>query len=233
MTNLTVNAPRRQAIATQIALAFHISGFIAIAFFHAQLFISLTPLNLLVCLALIFWTQQSLSWPFIVFALLAFVIGFAAEYLGVHTGLLFGDYVYGKPFGPKWHEVPILIGAQWLVTTYCLGIGMHMLHQRLRRNPEGTYHRFPKWWSALSIVSDGALLAVIFDWVMEPVAVKLGYWHWKTPDIPWLNYFSWFGVSLLILAIFHKLNFRKDNLFAINLLLIQFMFFLLLRTMMK
>jgi hypothetical protein len=34
----------RQQIATGIALAFHISGFIAIGFFKSSLFVSLTPL---------------------------------------------------------------------------------------------------------------------------------------------------------------------------------------------
>ena len=30
----------------------------------------------------------------------------------------------------------------------------------------------------LSVVVDGATLAVAFDWLMEPVAVNLGYWTW-------------------------------------------------------
>lgn len=224
---------QRNNIATGTALAFHISGFIAIGFFHSTFFIGLTWLNLLVCMALVFWTQQKLNIPFFVFAISAFILGFVSEYIGVNTGVLFGDYAYGTVLGPKWNNVPWMIGVQWLVTMYCIGVAMHMLHERLRRNREPGASSFPGWWTSLSIVMDGAMLAVLFDWVLEPVAVHLGYWQWANNEIPALNYFSWYGVSVVILAIFHKLPFPKQNLFAVHLLLIQFMFFLLLRTVFK
>jgi putative membrane protein len=223
----------RSYVATAIALAFHISGFIAIGMFRSPLFISLTPLNLLVGLALILYTQQQLSVPFWMFCIASFGIGFASELLGVNTGLLFGEYSYGKVLGPGWKGVPWLIGVQWMVTMYCIGVSMDMLHRRLMTNQGELYGRFPRWWMALSTVADGALLAVLFDWALEPVAVQLGYWQWQNGTIPFKNYWSWWLVSLLILAIFRWLPFRKHNLFAIHLLLIQFMFFLLLRTFMK
>jgi putative membrane protein len=82
-----------------------------------------------------------------------------------------------------------------------------------------------------AIVIDGALLATFFDWVMEPIAVKLGYWQWLGDgSIPLLNYLSWFGISALLMLLFRLLSFPKQNQFAVNLLLIQFMFFLILRT---
>jgi bisanhydrobacterioruberin hydratase len=65
---------------------------------------------------------------------------------------------------------------------------------------------------------------------MEPVAVKLGYWQWKTEVIPFYNYLCWFVISMGLLTVFHFCNFSKQNKFAIHLLLIQAMFFLLLRT---
>jgi putative membrane protein len=220
----------RQQVATAIALAFHISGFIAIGLFNSALFISLTPLNLLVCAALIFWTQEKINVAFISFCLLAFLVGFAAEYVGIHTGKLFGQYSYGEVLGPKWNDVPYMIGIQWLVTIYCIGVGMHMFHQRLINRQPNAYGKFPKWWVTLSLIGDGALLAVLFDWVIEPVAIRLGYWKWADGEIPMLNYYSWWGVSALLLGAFHFLQFKKQNLFALHLLLIQFMFFLLLLT---
>lgn len=224
---------KRRRMATGIALAFHISGLIAIGIFKSQLFIDLTPLNLLICAGLVIYTQQAPFRNFLVFAAAAFVLGFAAEYIGVNTGLLFGDYQYGTVLGPKWQGVPFMIGVQWLVTMYCLGVAMHMLHQRLMRSSPDGYSRFPGWFMAFSLISDGAVLAVIFDWVLEPVAVQLGYWTWNKGEIPWLNYLSWYGVSLMILFIFHKLSFDRRNLFAVHLLLIQFMFFLALRTIIR
>ncbi|NEM04400.1 hypothetical protein G3W01_24170 [Escherichia coli] len=38
--------------------------------------------------------------------------------------------------------------------------------------------RLSKRMVTISLVLDGALLTVFFDWVMEPVAVKLGFWQW-------------------------------------------------------
>jgi putative membrane protein len=80
-----------------------------------------------------------------------------------------------------------------------------------------------------SIVIDGALLAVFFDWILEPVAVQLGYWSWAGNDIPLLNYASWMGVSMVILLFFYFFRFPRHNLFAIHLFMIQVMFFLLMR----
>jgi putative membrane protein len=82
----------------------------------------------------------------------------------------------------------------------------------------------------LTLVIDSALIATFYDWVMEPVAVKLGFWQWLgSGNIPALNYYCWFGISLFIQAIFHWLPFKKHNLFAVNLLVIQILFFWALR----
>ena len=79
-----------------------------------------------------------------------------------------------------------------------------------------------------------AALAVLFDWLIEPVAVKLGYWQWKGDgSIPMYNYICWAVISALLLAVFHFCAFNKQNKFAIHLLLIQALFFLLLRTFLK
>lgn len=220
----------RHQIATIIALAFHLSGFIAIGIFKSPLFLSLTPVNLLVSVGLIFYTQQKFNSRFWIFCILCFGLGYLAEYIGIHTQLIFGNYAYGPVLGPGYNGVPFLIGVQWLVLIYCIGISIHMLMIRLRGNNEAMYNKFPGWWMTFSIIGDGALVAVFFDWVMEPVAMALGFWSWEGDTVPWLNYYTWWGLSALLLAIFHFLDFKKHNLFAVHLLLIQFMFFLLLRS---
>ena len=217
-------------IATFITLLFHVSGFIAIAFFNSQLFIRLTPLNLLVSFALILFTQEKINLPFLVFIILSFSIGFASEWVGINTGKLFGQYQYGNVLGPMWQGVPLVIGVSWFITIYCIGISMNMLHRRLVSRQPKAASGLGKKWLQISLIVDGAALAVLFDWIIEPVAVRLGFWQWKESDIPPLNYWSWFGISLLILLIFRLLRFDKHNLFAVHLLLIQLMFFLLLRS---
>ena len=106
-----------------------------------------------------------------------------------------------------------------------------MLLTRLTAKLSEQTGRPSKTIKALSVVVDGATLAVFFDWIMEPVAVKLGYWQWLGDgEIPLYNYICWFIISMMLLFVFHRLPLDKENKFAVNLLLIQAMFFLLLRT---
>ena len=220
----------RRQTATFIALLFHVSGFIAIAFFHSQLFINLSPLTLLISAGLIIWTQQKITVSFIVFLVVAVAIGFIAEYIGIHTNVLFGHYQYGSVLGPTWRGIPWLIGINWFSIMYCVGIAMSMLQHRITKKLPEDAPRFNKYWLYASFVIDSAALAVLYDWILEPVAVQLGYWQWENNEIPSGNYWGWFLVSALVLLIFRLLPFPKQNLFAVHLLLIQVMFFLLLRT---
>lgn len=236
-SRMFMNYQSRQKVATIISLAFHISGLIAMVVFRSALFIRLTPLNLLVSAALICWTQEKINASFVFFVLFSYIAGFGAEYIGVNTGYLFGDYTYSDLLGKKWQHVPLIIGLQWTITIYCIGISMSMLHdyinkQRLAQTLEPPEQKAAdKKWRALkflSMIIDGALLAVLFDWVIEPAAVKLGYWQWSGGEVPVTNYYSWAGTSLPVMMAFYFLSFKKQNQFAVNLLLIQFMFFLLL-----
>ena len=88
----------------------------------------------------------------------------------------------------------------------------------------------PAWVAAASLVIDGALLATLFDWLMEPVAMKLGFWHWTKEAPPFYNYTCWFIISLLLLIMFRRFSFPKANQFAVHLFIIQVLFFLALRT---
>ena len=82
---------------------------------------------------------------------------------------------------------------------------------------------------SISLIIDAALLATFFDFVMEPVAQKLGYWQWENNKIPFFNYTCWFFVSGLLLLILNKISFNKLNPFAIHLFIIQLLFFVALR----
>lgn len=218
-------------IATALAILFHVIGIVGILFFNRNFFIETTAFNLLLMFVLICWTQKSKNAYFLLFIVLCFVIGIAVEMVGVNTGWLFGEYQYGKVLGYKINRVPLIIGINWFVIIYCCGISIHTLLMKAINRISAESVSKPKTLKALSVIIDGATMAVFFDWVMEPVAIKLGYWEWKgTGEVPLFNYFSWLGVSICLLSIFHFLPFPKINKFAINLLLIQVMFFLLLRT---
>jgi len=216
-------------VATAVALLFHIIGLVGI-FFNKNFFIQASSLNLLLMFLLIMYTHKDKNRSFFIFLSLAVVIGIVVEIIGTRTGLLFGNYEYGTALGVSILKVPLIIGINWFIVIYCCGVSIHIiLNKVVDKLTEITEKKKPII-KLLSVVIDGATLAVFFDWLMEPVAIKLGYWKWAgSGGIPFYNYVCWFGLSVLLLFVFHKLEFEKKNKFALHLLMIQVMFFLLLR----
>ena len=217
--------------ATALAILFHAIGITGLLFFDKKFFLQSTPVNLLLMFMLLLWTQKEKNKYFFLFLAACFCVGIAVEIIGINTGILFGDYTYGNVLGYKVQKVPLLIGLNWFITIYCSGISIHTLLMKAINRISADTGKNPMALKALSVIIDGATLAVFFDWLMEPVAVKLGYWSWNGDgSIPLFNYFCWFLVSILLLTLFHFTKFNKQNKFAVNLLLIQLMFFLILRT---
>ena len=175
-----------------------------------ELFQTLTPVQLLTTLFLVLFYHRGWNDAFPIFAAAAFWIGFGAELIGIHTGYLFGDYVYGSVLGPKLWEVPIVIGVNWFILAYLTG---------------SAFHRVPNDYYAAFL---GASAMTALDYILEPVAVDLEFWAWKWEQIPVGNYAAWFGVSFLIHLIWRKANFEKENPIAVFLLLTWIIFFSLL-----
>jgi putative membrane protein len=218
-------------LATAVAVLFHAIGLAGILFFNKDIFVKTTAINLLLMFALLMWTQSEKNRGFYLFFGIVFLTGMAAEILGVNTAALFGEYGYGEALGYQFSKVPLVIGINWFIIIYCCGISIQTLLMKAINRIATDTGKKPMVLKALSVIIDGATLAVFFDWLMEPVAVSLGFWHWKdNAPVPLFNYISWFMVSLLLLAVFHFSRFNKQNKFAVHLLLIQLMFFLLLRT---
>lgn len=221
-------------IATAIAILFHLIGLVGILVFNSSVIVNATPLNLLLSAGLLIYTQQEKRRNFYIFLIITIVTGFTAEVIGVNTSLLFGNYNYGNVLGSKWLEVPIIIGLNWFIIMYCCGISTNTLLNKLLTKIEVTTAAPLTFLKAISVITDAATLAVLFDILIEPVAIKLGFWHWNGDgSIPIYNYICWIIISLILITVFHLLKFNKQNKFAINLLMIQFMFFLLLRTFLK
>jgi putative membrane protein len=218
-------------IATAIAILFHLVGLVGILVFKSQLIINSTAFNLLLSFGLLLWTQEAKNWQFYCFVFICIITGFAVELIGVNTGLLFGNYSYGKVLGPQWKAVPFMIGINWFIIIFCCGISMQTLLKKAIKKVAEATKKPPMILKALSLVTEGATMALAFDWLMEPVAVKLGFWSWGGDgSIPFYNYVCWFIISMLLLLVFHNLAINKKNIFAVHLLLIQTMFFLFLRT---
>lgn len=176
-----------------------------------EYFQQLTPMNLLLTNALLFSFHRHWNAAFALFAAAVLAVGFMSEVVGVHTGLLFGDYSYGAALGAKLWEVPLLIGLNWLMLVYATG---HI----------SNYTGLP--WLAKALV--GALLMVLLDYFIEPVAMRYDFWSWQGNHIPVSNFIGWFGVALLLQLYFQRASIFKQNRLAPYVYLVQLVFFICL-----
>jgi putative membrane protein len=209
-----------------LALLFHITGVLGILFTpFKDLFVYSTPLVLLTMFILLANTQSKITKNHILFFLITFLIGMTTEIIGVNTGLLFGDYQYGQVLGPKIYGVPFIIGLNWFVIVFCSGSlcaqGIELFQKKLNINITNVA-------TSIFVMIGGAAIATCFDFILEPVAVKLQFWSWENGQIPLLNYICWFTISAILLGL--KMYFKaiKFNAFATSLLIIQALFFLML-----
>ena len=177
------------------------------------LFIKLVPYHLLLMLVVIMYSYGRVSLRITGFLASIWLMGFCCEYIGVHTGWLFGDYKYGDTLGPQLSGIPLIIGINWFLLIFSAGA----LMQRTKlRKP------------AMRIVT-GATILTLLDILIEPVAVKLDYWRWANPVVPLKNYVCWFLISIIMLWVFELFRFRRLNYAGPVLLLVQFVFFLALQ----
>ena len=129
-------------------------------------------------------------WGTMAFVALVVAIPFGSEFLGVLTGLPYGAYTYTDGVGPRlFGLVPVFILiariniAYMAVATTTLAFGRSSL-----------------WLAPL----DG-MLAVAWDAMVDPLAVRAGYWVWGGSGgfygVPLTNFAGWFlVVTLLSLA---------------------------------
>jgi putative membrane protein len=172
------------------------------------LFRLLIPFNLLTSLALLLLFHTDWNRSFLLYCVVAFCAGFLVEVAGVHTGLIFGSYQYGTALGWQLWEVPLVIGTNWLMLTYACGSVCDRLG-------------VPSWVKALA----AAALMTGLDVLIEPVAIRLGFWDWNSAEVPLQNYVAWYVVSAILLLLFYRLPFSRANRLALLLLLLQFFFF--------
>lgn len=149
------------------------------------------------------------TWMF-VWALASYAAGFALEAVGVATGAVFGPYEYGTTLGFHVLAVPPIIGFNWVIVI----AGSASLATRLtcRQASAAGDRAWPRAFTVAATTILAGALATAFDWVMEPVAIALGYWRWFTPDIPLRNYAAWFGFAAASTAFFALVTPQKKRL---------------------
>lgn len=226
--NLFLN---KNNIALFLALLFHVAGAIGILFTpYRQWFVRNTPVNLLLMAFLLVFTQKKKNLPFYLFLVICYVTGMLTEIIGVNTGALFGNYAYSDILGVKIFNVPLLIGVNWFIAVFCSCNIVYRLNEWLYKKLSGGIFP-PVSLQVFAFVVDAAILTTLFDFILEPTAIQLGYWRWL-PDntIPIYNFICWFFISLVLAIIYRLFSFEKHNQFAVHLLIIQLLFFLFLQT---
>jgi putative membrane protein len=176
-------------------------------------FVLLTPINLLASLLIALYFHGKWTARLTQFLILSYALGFLAELFGVQTGILFGDYSYGKVLGPKVWGTPFMIGINWMLLSYTVGMLVNEIGGRWR-------------WPLRAVM--GAALMVLLDLFIEPVAIEYGFWAWDGDSVPLRNYLGWFVVALPIQAFFAYHFKGQKNKVAAWLFVFQFAFFVIL-----
>jgi putative membrane protein len=175
-------------------------------------------------LASIFWLikKNKFSTKLLVWLFFAYFLTFILEAFGTNTGLIFGDYIYGNIFILKLFNTPILIGLNWIVVTLGSFSLAKSLYYLVFKKPASTIFKN----TFLIIIT--ASIATFFDFFLEPVAIKYGYWNWQNSIIPVFNYISWFLISGFLTFVLIFLRVKADLKWITIWFIVQFIFMFVL-----
>jgi len=207
MGNSLVHAKNRTQLVIGILILFHAIG-VGIMVLYPE-GANLSYLNLILAAFLLFISEKNYLRTAATF-LVIFVGGYLVEYIGVHTGVLFGNYEYGTNMGPKIQGIPMVIGVNW----FCVVLSSSALLYSLRLN------------IIFKAILAGAL-CTLMDFLLEPVAIKLNFWDWENHIIPLWNYMCWFGFSTFFSFVYFSLG-KTHNKPAQSLYFIWIVFFSIL-----
>ncbi len=142
-----------------------------------------------------------------------YVFTFFVEALGVATGAVFGAYAYGTGMKVQWLGVPLVIALNWTLLT----LGVNELAARCVRSP-------------LAVSALAGILIAGYDWFIEPVAIRLDYWHWATGyRIPVQNYIAWAAVAFVVSLPLNLLRIRFRHPLLPLYLGVQLTYFIAMR----
>jgi putative membrane protein len=164
----------------------------------------------------IFPILRKSSWKMRIWMAATLLITFGLEAVGTATGHIFGPYTYGPTLGPALFDVPVVISFNWLLVI----LGAHTLSKQIFDN------------NIVSALATGAF-ALLFDFILEPVAINLDYWYWHTGHIPLQNYAAWFMIASVFAYAFNLFKLEVKHLRVRNYVLIQLVFFVGLRIFLK
>jgi len=183
-----------------------------------DIFILFTPLILLLS-AIFLIIRLKIHPTIIAIIIMIAVLGYVLEVIGVSTGYPFGEYKYGNILGYKILDVPLVIALNWAMVITSSYIFTQQFIIKINKN------------FLLITPLLTALVATIFDYIMEPVAIYLNYWRWADIKVPTENYITWFVfsfISSVFIYITTKGSIFRNHKAALSYLIAQLIFFTIL-----
>ncbi len=175
--------------------------------------INLTPYGLaFFSLLILFVNRNHITLKTFYWILSIFGLTIIFEAIGVNTSIIFGDYFYSNILGFKILGVPLVIGLNWTIVL----VGLFTLTDNSVQ--------LNVFFNSLII----GVLAVLFDYILEPVAIKLNYWQWNANIVPMKNYISWFIIAFIFGFIGFKLKAKYKDGLIIHYIFAQFLFLTML-----
>jgi bisanhydrobacterioruberin hydratase len=191
--------------------AVYLVGFTTVLLGYQDQLMLLTPFNLLFASGLILWNAAQLNKKYLLWFFTIGIAGFVIEWIGTETGWIFGTYQYGETLGIKLLKVPLIIGLNWAVLVFSTAAFVAGLN-------------IPSWLK--SVIA--ATFMVMYDILLEPVAVRFDFWTWEGGLIPVQNYVAWWIISFLFLIPTQLLFKDLKNRLALPVIFVQALFFIVL-----
>ncbi len=141
-----------------------------------------------------------------IFFVIAAVVSYLLEEVGVRTGWIYGPYHYSDLLGAKLGHVPVIIPLAWFMMIYPSWMVGRSLTGGLQLRP------------AIALVCEALVAAVVmtgWDAVMDPGMAAAGNWIWERGGtyfgVPLQNYFGWLLTTFTIYLAAGWLWLRQDR----------------------
>ena len=202
---------KKQNLLLVILVIFYTVGLVGLHTVYRSYFLGLTPFNLLLSFGCLYLSFKDYSFKKHLDILLISVAGYSIEWIGVHTSVLFGHYQYGSVLGYKLDGIPLIIGLNWVLLTFTSTAIVY------------------KWQIPLVLKAliAGALMTGL-DWILEPVAIRSGFWSWEGHTVPVYNYICWMIFSTLFSYWILSRKNVETNKVTVGLFVILVIFFAIL-----
>jgi putative membrane protein len=194
-----------------LLVAVYLVGIVTVLSGHTDALMTLTPFNLLFASALLIYNAEGMNRKYFIWFSVVAIAGFLLEVAGVKTGMIFGEYEYGRTLGIKLFEVPLIIGLNWAVLVFVTAAILQGI-------------KWPAWLKATGASS----LMLLYDFLLEPVAIRFDFWTWAGGSIPVQNYAAWWIIAFfMLLGAFYFVENLKNRI-AFYIVAIQALFFIIL-----